>query len=37
MRSNAKSHQKLQENLKVNPYPNYATVTIEFYLFISLE
>ena len=37
MRQNAKSHEELQENLKVNPYPDYATVIIEFCLFISLE
>ena len=28
---------KLQENLKLNPYPNYAAVLIKFCLFISLE
>ena len=28
---------KLQKNLKLNPYPTYAVVFIEFCLFISLE
>ena len=28
---------KLQENLKLNPYPNYAVVFTEFCLFISLK
>ena len=37
MRQNAKSRQKLEENLKVYPYPNYAVVIIKFCLFISLE
>ena len=32
MRKKSKSHQKLQENLNVNPWPNYATVIIEFCL-----
>ena len=30
MKEHAKSRQKLQENLKVNPYPNYAAVIMEF-------
>ena len=37
MRQNAKPRQKLQKNLKVNPYSNYAAVMIKCCLFISSE